>query len=119
MKNALQIAAAVALLTPLAALGVHSTASAQQDAGCGYRSTDGAWHATNCPQEAPGVTDVAGTIVAINNHFITVQVGPTQQVTMNILPAASRGQTGPLTIGRVVLARGYWDAGEFMAVTIG
>lgn len=119
MKNVFRLAAAVALLTPLATMGMSSAASAQQDLSCGYRSSDGVWNATRCPTEAPGVTDVAGTIVAINNNMLTVQVGPTQQVTMNDLPALSRGQTGPLYTGRVVMVRGYWDAGEFMAVTIG
>jgi hypothetical protein len=118
MKNAFRLAAAVALLTPLATLGVHSTASAQQNFSCGHWS-EGIWVAGRCAPDAPGVGNVAGTIVDIDNNFLTVQVSPQRQVTINDLPALNRGQAGPIYAGRVIIARGYWDNGQFTAVTIG
>lgn len=115
MKNALRVATAVALLTPLALLGLQSGAAAQSKTF----NTSGYVVQGSNNQDVPGVGNLSGTIVAIDGHMLTVQVGPEQRVMLNDLPAASIGQTGPLYTGRAINARGYWDAGAFMAVEIG
>lgn len=130
MKHAIRLATTAALLAPLALAGVSTAASAQQDTTCGHQTAAG-WVTTACPNmsgyvyrgsmnvDRPGVGNLTGTIVAVDHSLVTVQVGPSQRVVMDIRPAASNGQTGPLTVGRSIIARGYWDAGHFMAVSIG
>ncbi|MGA8474427.1 MAG: hypothetical protein WB681_05115 [Candidatus Cybelea sp.] len=139
MTHMLRTAATLAGFAVILTLGIHTPASAQQTGPCGYWS-EGTWISTPCEQPSyqsspcgywsEGVwvaspcaphrarAAVSGTIVGINSTMLTVQTGPTQTVVVNDEPALNRMDTGHIYTGRVIVAYGYWDGGEFVATSI-
>lgn len=124
MLMMLRSAAALAGLATILVVGIQRPASAQQMSPCGYWSEEGIWVATPCA--APYQTSpyqryneaISGTIVGVSANILTVQIGPTQAVTVNDEPALNRMDTGRIYAGRVITAYGYWDGGEFVATSI-
>ncbi|HEV3153470.1 MAG TPA: DUF5666 domain-containing protein [Candidatus Baltobacteraceae bacterium] len=60
---------------------------------------------------------VRGTITAISGHLVTVKSGDDTFV-INDQPALDRRLTGSVTMGRDVIASGYWQGGTFYATTV-
>jgi hypothetical protein len=63
---------------------------------------------------------VRGTITKINGHLVTVQStdNAANTLVINDQPALNRKLTGNMTVGRDILASGYWLNGTFYATTI-
>ncbi len=137
----LRATAALAGLAMIFTLGIHTSASAQdQPTPCGYWS-EGAWVATDCAQppayqsspcgywsEGEWVPEpchpranhsaISGTIVGVSANRLTVQTGPMQAVVVNDEPALNARDTGRIYAGRLITAYGYWNGGEFVAMSI-
>jgi hypothetical protein len=60
---------------------------------------------------------VRGTITAVSGHLVTVGNG-SDTIVINDTPALNRKLTGDVTVGRSIVASGYWRGGTFYATTI-
>ncbi|MHB8145778.1 MAG: hypothetical protein ACYDGM_00760 [Vulcanimicrobiaceae bacterium] len=60
---------------------------------------------------------IAGTIVAVSGHLVTVQQS-TRRVVINDRPALNRQMSGHVAVGRQIVAHGYWRSGVFYATMI-
>jgi hypothetical protein len=69
-----------------------------------------------CPGYAVGPrrARVAGTIVFVRGHLVTLQLSD-RQLTINDMPALQREETGRVAVGRAIVAYGYWRDGNFYA----
>jgi hypothetical protein len=61
---------------------------------------------------------VRGNITNVSGHLVTISNG-TNSIVINDQPALNRKLTGSVTVGRNVVASGYWRGGTFYATTIG
>lgn len=104
-------------------LGLGIAANAQSMAPPPYvDSACGAWHADTW---VPSGTcskplrhqRVAGTIVAVKGHLVTVQLA-SRQLVINDTPALNNQLSGRVAVGRQIVAHGYWRAGTFYATLI-
>jgi frataxin-like iron-binding protein CyaY len=62
--------------------------------------------------------DVRGTITAVNGHLVTLRGSDGNTIVINTQPALNRRLTGNVSVGRDVIADGYWQGGTFYATTI-
>jgi hypothetical protein len=60
---------------------------------------------------------VRGTITAVSGSTVTVSNGA-QSIVINDRPALNRKLTGSVSVGRSIVAVGYWRGGTFYATTI-
>jgi hypothetical protein len=60
---------------------------------------------------------VAGTIVSVKGHLVTVQQ-TNRQVVIDDSAALSNQSSGRVAVGRQIVAHGYWQAGNFYATAI-
>jgi len=60
---------------------------------------------------------IAGTIVSVKGHLVTVQQS-TRQIVINDRPALNRQTSGRVAVGRQIIAHGYWRDGVFYATLI-
>jgi hypothetical protein len=61
---------------------------------------------------------VRGNITNVSGHLVTISNG-TDTIVVNDQPALNRKLTGSVTVGRNVVASGFWRGGTFYATTIG
>jgi hypothetical protein len=61
---------------------------------------------------------VRGTITAVNGHLVTVRGSSGDTIVLNDQPALNRKLTGSVSVGRDVVAIGYWSGGTFYATTV-
>jgi hypothetical protein len=61
---------------------------------------------------------VRGTITAVSGHLVTIRGSEGNTITVNDQPALNRKLTGSVSVGRNVVAVGYWNGGTFYATTI-
>lgn len=59
---------------------------------------------------------LSGTITAVNKNQVTLQQA-TRTIVLNDQPALNAQSTGPVGVGRAVVADGYWLHGVFYATT--
>lgn len=59
---------------------------------------------------------LSGTITAVNRNQVTLQQS-TRTIVLNDQPALNARSTGPVAVGRQVVADGYWLHGIFYATT--
>jgi hypothetical protein len=81
---------------------------------------NGTWQPNgHCPGYAVGPhrARVAGTIIAVKGHLVTVQQA-TQTITINDQPALFRQTSGRVAVGRQIIAYGYWRDGNFFATAM-
>lgn len=89
------------------------------DPVCGVWA-NGVWQDNGqCPGYAVGPTRarVAGTIVFVRGHLVTLQLSD-RQLTINDEPALRRQETGRVAVGRQIVAYGYWNDGNFYATAL-
>lgn len=122
-----------ALITILAAAGgtlaAGSIASAQgapppgappppySDSSCGSWQGDVWTPNGNCPSTAYRHEVVAGTIVIVKGHLVTLQQ-TSRQVVVDDSAALNNQSTGRIAVGRQIVAHGYWQAENFYATAI-
>jgi hypothetical protein len=71
----------------------------------------------NCPSTAYKHEVVAGTIVSVKGHLVTLQQ-TNKQVVIDDSAALNDQTTGRVAVGRQIVAHGYWEAGNFYATAI-
>jgi hypothetical protein len=71
----------------------------------------------NCPNVSYKHTVVAGTIVIVKGHLVTLQQ-TTGQIVIDDSAALNDQTTGRVAVGRQIVAHGYWRAGNFYATAI-
>lgn len=105
-----------------------SLASAQgappPPAGAPYNDTYcGSWQGDvwtpngNCPTTAYRHEVVAGTIVSVKGHLVTLQQ-TNKQVVVDDSAALNDQTTGRVAVGRQIVAHGYWQGENFYATAI-
>jgi hypothetical protein len=89
------------------------------DTACGTWVNDVWVPNGNCPPEGPTLrhATVSGTITAVNGSLVTVQQA-TGTIVINDQPALDRKQTGKVATGRMIVAYGFWNNGNFYATAI-
>ncbi|HZY95998.1 MAG TPA: hypothetical protein VFE35_02730 [Candidatus Cybelea sp.] len=71
----------------------------------------------NCPTTMYKHQVVAGTIISVKGHLVTVQqTGGT--VVIDDSAALSNQASGRVAVGRQIVAHGYWQASNFYATAI-
>jgi hypothetical protein len=117
------------LVTAGAALAGMSIASAQAapppggpppayvDTACGSWQGDVWTPNGSCPTTAYKHQVVAGTIVLVKGHLVTLQQ-TTGQVVVDDSAALGNQTTGRVAVGRQIVAHGYWQAQNFYATAI-
>jgi hypothetical protein len=89
------------------------------DPMCGVWA-DGVWQPNgHCPGYAVGPhrARVAGTIISVRGHLVTVQQAA-QTIVINDQPALYRQTSGRVAVGRQIIAYGYWRDGNFFATAM-
>ena len=121
LAGAILAAGAAAMSIPAAAQsmqGMQNTQSPYVDSRCGSWH-DNTWVSNgNCT--GPMMyrhQRIAGTIVAVRGHLVTVQQS-TRRVVINDAPALNRQTSGRVAVGRQIIAHGYWRGGVFYATMI-
>jgi hypothetical protein len=71
----------------------------------------------NCPTTAYKHEVVAGTIVSVKGHLVTLQQTNGQAV-VDDSAALNNQTTGRVAVGRQIVAHGYWQGGNFYATAI-
>jgi hypothetical protein len=116
------------ILTAAAAtLGSVAAASAQgappppsapyNDTYCGSWQGDTWVPNGNCASTAYKHEVVAGTIVSVKGHLVTLQQ-TTKQVVIDDSAALSNQNSGRVAVGRQIIAHGYWQGENFYATAI-
>ena len=108
-------------------LACAATASAQgapPPPGAPYNDTYcGSWQGDtwtpngNCPSMAYKHEVVAGTIVSVKGHLVTLQQ-TNKQVVIDDSAALSNQNSGRVAVGRQIVAHGYWQGENFYATAI-
>ncbi|HXO17518.1 MAG TPA: hypothetical protein VN909_05060 [Candidatus Dormibacteraeota bacterium] len=114
------LTAAVALF---GATAVASAQGAPPPPGAPYSDTNcGSWQGDtwapngNCPTAYKHEV-VAGTIVSVKGHLVTLQQ-TTKQVVIDDSSALSNQNSGRVAVGRQIVAHGYWQGENFYATAI-
>ncbi len=116
------------ILTAAAAtLGCASAASAQgappppsapyNDTQCGSWQGDVWTPSGNCATTAYKHEVVAGTIVSVKGHLVTLQQ-TNKQVVIDDSAALNNQNSGRVAVGRQIVAHGYWNGENFYATAI-
>ncbi len=71
----------------------------------------------NCPSVDYKHAVVAGTIVSVKGHLVTLQQ-TTGQIVIDDSAALNDQTTGRVAVGRQIVAHGYWRAANFYATAI-
>jgi hypothetical protein len=109
-----------------ASLGAVAAASAQgappppapySDTYCGSWQGDTWTPNGNCPSTAYKHEVVAGTIVSVKGHLVTLQQ-TTKQVVIDDSAALNNQNSGRVAVGRQIIAHGYWQGENFYATAI-
>jgi hypothetical protein len=87
------------------------------DSACGSWQGDVWTPNGNCPAAAYKHEVVAGTIVFVKGHLVTLQQ-TNRQVVVDDSAALSNQSTGRVAVGRQIVAHGYWQGGNFYATAI-
>jgi hypothetical protein len=87
------------------------------DSACGSWQGDVWTPNGNCPAAAYTHEVVAGTIVFVKGHLVTLQQ-TNRQVVVDDSAALSNQSTGRVAVGRQIVAHGYWQGGNFYATAI-
>jgi hypothetical protein len=108
----------------LGAAGAASAQGAPPPAGAPYNDTYcGSWQGDtwtpngNCPTAAYKHEVVAGTIVSVKGHLVTLQQS-NKQVVIDDSAALNDQSSGRVAVGRQIVAHGYWPAANFYATAI-
>jgi hypothetical protein len=99
-----------------------SIANAQEpppyvDTNCGTWQGDTWVPNGNCANAAYRHERVAGTIIVVKGHLVTVQQAARQVVIDDSL-ALNNQLTGRVAVGRRIIAHGYWEGSNFYATLI-
>ena len=87
------------------------------DSACGSWQGD-VWAPNgNCPTATYKHEVVAGTIVFVKGHLVTLQQ-TNRQVVVDDSAALSNQSTGRVAVGRQIVAHGYWNSNTFYATAI-
>ncbi|MFY9885984.1 MAG: hypothetical protein WBW89_06465 [Candidatus Cybelea sp.] len=87
------------------------------DSSCGSWQGD-AWTPNgNCPATTYKHEIVAGTIVFVKGHLVTLQQ-TNKQVVIDDSAALNNQNSGRVAVGRQIVAHGYWQGGNFYATAI-
>ena len=109
----------------IALLGLATVANAQTTTVIQYDSpycgamVNGTWVPTgacNTVTDVGSYARVAGTIIFVRGHLVTLQQA-NRQIVINDQPALDMQDTGRVAVGRSVEALGYWHNGVFFATT--
>lgn len=87
------------------------------DSACGAWQGDTWVPNGDCPKDVKRHERVAGTIVSVKGHLVTLQQSQ-GTVVIDDRAALENQQTGKVAVGREVVAHGYWDQGTFYATLI-
>ncbi|MGB8907506.1 MAG: hypothetical protein WCC84_02030 [Candidatus Cybelea sp.] len=87
------------------------------DGACGSWQGDVWTPNGNCPTTAYKHEVVAGTIVFVKGHLVTLQQ-TNKQVVIDDSAALNNQNTGRVAVGRQIVAHGYWEDGNFYATAI-
>lgn len=111
-------AAIAAALFILAGAGIARAQTAPYvDSACGSWNGD-VWVSNGkCTGPVRKHARVSGTITAVSGHLVTVAQS-TGNITIDDTPALQNKLTGPVAVGRRIVAHGYWDAKTFYATII-
>jgi hypothetical protein len=90
---------------------------AYNDAACGSWNGDVWTPNGNCTTSTYRHEVVAGTIVSVKGHLVTLQQ-TTKQVVIDDSAALSDQTTGRVAVGRQIVAHGYWMGENFYATAI-
>ncbi len=92
-------------------------ASPYVDSACGSWQGD-VWTTNgSCPTTAYKHEVLAGTIVSVKGHLVTLQLTG-RQVVIDDAAALSNQTTGRVAVGRQIIAHGYWQGENFYATAI-
>jgi hypothetical protein len=92
-------------------------APAYNDTYCGTWQGDVWTPNGNCPSVDYKHAVVAGTIVSVKGHLVTLQQ-TTGQIVIDDSAALNDQTTGRVAVGRQIVAHGYWRTGNFYATAI-
>jgi hypothetical protein len=87
------------------------------DSACGTWQGDVWTPNGNCATTLYKHEVVAGTIVAVKGHLVTLQQ-TNKQVVIDDSAALNNQNTGRVAVGRQVVAHGYWEGENFYATAI-
>jgi hypothetical protein len=87
------------------------------DTTCGSWQGDSWVPNGSCPSTAYRHEVVAGTIISVKGHLVTVQQ-TNRTVVIDDSAALSNQSSGRVAVGRQIVAHGYWQAGNFYATAI-
>lgn len=87
------------------------------DTACGSWQADVWTPNGNCPTTLYKHEVVAGTIVSVKGHLVTLQQ-TNKQVVIDDSAALNNQSSGRVAVGRQIVAHGYWEAGNFYATAI-
>jgi len=87
------------------------------DTTCGSWQGDSWVPNGSCPNTAYRHEVVAGTIISVKGHLVTVQQ-TNRTVVIDDSAALSNQSSGRVAVGRQIVAHGYWQAGNFYATAI-
>jgi hypothetical protein len=114
------------IITLAAAGGMLASASivnAQQppppyvDSACGSWQGDTWVPNGNCPSASYQHARIAGTIIGVKGHLVTIQQTD-KAVVIDDTAALNNQLTGRVAVGRRIVAHGYWQSGNFYATII-
>jgi hypothetical protein len=123
MKALIAILTAAAGTLATASIACAQGAPPPPDAAPYVDSACGSWQGDvwtpngNCPTTAYKHEVVAGTIVFVKGHLVTLQQ-TNRQVVVDDSAALSNQSTGRVAVGRQIVAHGYWQGGNFYATAI-
>ncbi|MFZ0033233.1 MAG: hypothetical protein WAK84_15315 [Candidatus Cybelea sp.] len=87
------------------------------DSACGSWQGDVWTPNGSCPTTAYKHEVVAGTIVFVKGHLVTLQQ-TSKQVVIDDSAALNNQNSGRVAVGRQIVAHGYWEGGNFYATAI-
>jgi hypothetical protein len=87
------------------------------DSACGSWQGDVWTPNGSCPSTAYRHQVVAGTIVSVKGHLVTLQQTD-KQVVIDDSAALNDQSTGRVAVGRQIVAHGYWEGENFYATAI-
>lgn len=100
------------------AANAQSTTVIYNDPYCGVMQ-NGVWVPTGACGPVTNVgpySQVAGTIIAVRGHLVTLQQS-NRTIVINDQPALDMQDSGRVAVGRAVEALGYWHSGVFYATS--
>ncbi len=121
LAGAVFVAGAMSMSVPAAAQSMQGMQNSQPpyvDSRCGSWHDDTWVSNGNCT--GPMMyrhQRIAGTIVSVKGHLVTVQQS-TRQIVIDDRTALIRQTSGRVAVGRQIIAHGYWRDGVFYATLI-